>query len=531
MNHNNQQPGSETGINRFTIKQLRKEFAYDPQNGRIYRAEAASEVGLANAEPVEFEKKGYWYVRMGKFTIPAHQVAWALTFDEFANASLDHIDRDKKNNRIPNLRKATGSQNMANVVGRGSTQGKGVYWDARREKYQAQITYKYRTKHLGHFADLEDAAHAYNKAAVEIHGEFAVLNPIGVDKTSWSNGMETEQDFLYAALGNIDDDRPREARRCITAALQAIAASRRASSLPDVAMPEPVAKVSAAELRDIQSGSMGVPVRGAGWREDQNIPLYLAAQPAEGSAQVAKEWRCFHCDESFPDRDAARLHFGTSERQSPICAVDQAEYRAMEKRMEAYNAEDAEIHHEMYAQRNRHAQELLRAEEKGYARGLKDAIPAAVVRAPADLIQRLRNPQGVVSRASVHDDMRQAADLLEGSAVAAESATPAGELRPELTVWYRPVPESNGKSNFTATLVRKGADFFDTAHYTFSRSEYPDRVRYEADFMRYLIGERAERPEIWDKGYDFNKHSGYVARIDGDKQGEQGGGKSEGSSE
>jgi len=89
----------------------------------------------------------------------------------------------------------------------------------------------------------------------------------------------------------------------------------------------------------------------------------------------------------------------------------------------------------------------------------------------------------------------------------------AGSAKPDLTVWYGAMPESNGKSNFTATLMRKGADFFGTDHYTFSRSEYPDRVRYEADFMSYLIGERAERPEMWDKGYDFDKHSGYVAPL------------------
>lgn len=78
--------------------------------------------------------------------------------------------------------------------------------------------------------------------------------------------------------------------------------------------------------------------------------------------------------------------------------------------------------------------------------------------------------------------------------------------QPELTVWYGPMPESNGKSNFTAILVRKGGDFTDGI--TIDRSEYPDRVRYEADRVRYLIGELDERPFILD--YDADKHSGYV---------------------
>lgn len=78
-----------------------------------------------------------------------------------------------------------------------------------------------------------------------------------------------------------------------------------------------------------------------------------------------------------------------------------------------------------------------------------------------------------------------------------------------LTVRECAMLESNGKSNFTAILVRKdseGLDRFDG--FTIARSEYPDRVRYEADCVRHLIGELAEKPFILD--YDADKHSGYV---------------------
>lgn len=83
-----------------------------------------------------------------------------------------------------------------------------------------------------------------------------------------------------------------------------------------------------------------------------------------------------------------------------------------------------------------------------------------------------------------------------------------------MEVWYGSMPESNGKSNFSATLRRKGASLFDTNCYTFARSEYPDRVRYEADSMRFLIGEIDKEPFILD--YDADKHSGYVARPSAD---------------
>lgn len=77
-----------------------------------------------------------------------------------------------------------------------------------------------------------------------------------------------------------------------------------------------------------------------------------------------------------------------------------------------------------------------------------------------------------------------------------------------LAVWYGPMPESNGKTNWTAILHRKGEGIMNGPHMTIERSEYPDRVRYDADRVRHIIGELAEEPDIL--AYDPNLHSGYV---------------------
>lgn len=81
--------------------------------------------------------------------------------------------------------------------------------------------------------------------------------------------------------------------------------------------------------------------------------------------------------------------------------------------------------------------------------------------------------------------------------------------QPELSVWYGSMPESNGKTNWTAILHRKGEHL--STGITIDRSEYPERVRYEADRVRYLIGESDKRPCIID--YDANAHSGYVEPV------------------
>ena len=103
----------------------------------------------------------------------------------------------------------------------------------------------------------------------------------------------------------------------------------------------------------------------------------------------------------------------------------------------------------------------------------------------------------------------QALDDISDDLIHAQPPSPAS-AQPTLTVWENSMPESNGKSNFTAILMRKGGDIVDGI--TIDRSEYPDRVRYEADRVRYLIGELKDRPHILD--YDADKHSGYKPRAE-----------------
>ncbi|MBU9169253.1 hypothetical protein [Burkholderia gladioli] len=90
----------------------------------------------------------------------------------------------------------------------------------------------------------------------------------------------------------------------------------------------------------------------------------------------------------------------------------------------------------------------------------------------------------------------------------AQAAAPAEAREPKLTVWYGSMPESNGKTNWTAILHRGDI----ATGMTIDRSEYPDRVRYEADRVRWLIGEIEAEPWILD--YDTDKHSGYKAPAD-----------------
>lgn len=97
-----------------------------------------------------------------------------------ANMVVDHINHDGLDNRKENLRICTYSQNSMNVKKRkiSTSKFKGVTKCSQTGKWRAQIHFNKTRKNLGRFITEVDAAKAYNKAALEIHGEFASLNEV-----------------------------------------------------------------------------------------------------------------------------------------------------------------------------------------------------------------------------------------------------------------------------------------------------------------------------------------------------------------
>lgn len=97
---------------------------------------------------------------------------------------VDHINHNTLDNRKCNLRIATMSQNQANQPARKAkvnsirtSKYKGVT-KIKDDRYAAQIFYNRTAHYLGLFDNEIDAAKAYNKAALSVHGEFAYLNDV-----------------------------------------------------------------------------------------------------------------------------------------------------------------------------------------------------------------------------------------------------------------------------------------------------------------------------------------------------------------
>lgn len=142
---------------------------------------------LIEEKDFEIVGKHKWYARKGKNTYYATSTRCKtlhmhrLIMD--VGDRLTHIDHKNSNgldNRRDNLRLATCAQNNCNKrANKGTSNFKGIHWNKSNKKWTAQITKPgLPTKHIGNFISEIDAALAYNKAAKEMHGEFAWLNDV-----------------------------------------------------------------------------------------------------------------------------------------------------------------------------------------------------------------------------------------------------------------------------------------------------------------------------------------------------------------
>ena len=119
--------------------------------------------------------RGYFYARRLDGKTPVYMHRFIMRFPD---GEIDHINRNKLDNRKENLRLANRSQQLANTVKRKNSEQ--LYKGVRRRgnHFQARIMINGETTYIGTFKSEKEAAAAYNKTAIKHFGEFARVNVI-----------------------------------------------------------------------------------------------------------------------------------------------------------------------------------------------------------------------------------------------------------------------------------------------------------------------------------------------------------------
>lgn len=158
----------------LTQARLKSLVEYSPETGLFVRKITK---GPAKSGRVCGNINGLGYVQFmidGKLYL-AHRLAWLYVYGVFPEGPIDHINRNKQDNRLNNLRACTNSENEYNKsLRKVNTSGvTGVTWVAKRNKWQVQIRCNKEQVFIGRFNNFEDAVKARKNGEKLYHKDFA----------------------------------------------------------------------------------------------------------------------------------------------------------------------------------------------------------------------------------------------------------------------------------------------------------------------------------------------------------------------
>ncbi len=163
----------------LTQLRLKEVLSYDPNTGDFVRLvqRRGPKNGIGEIAGCD-NGQGYIRIYVDGKPYKAHRLAWLYVHGSMPLNEIDHINGNRSDNRIANLRDVVRSKNNMNRPRhRTNAAGiKGVSFNKRSKKWVAQIQHQGRKIGLGYFLSKEEAAIAYLNASSQMFGEFARAN-------------------------------------------------------------------------------------------------------------------------------------------------------------------------------------------------------------------------------------------------------------------------------------------------------------------------------------------------------------------
>ena len=154
----------------LTAEQLRSILDYNPDTGIFTRKVSTSNRVKVGAAAGSVNGQGYLNIKVQSRLYKAHRLAWLYVNGAWPKDQIDHINRNRSDNRISNLRDVSRKQNGQNAGKRSDNKSghPGVCWNKQRSKWEARIKHNNKQIHLGYYSTIEEALSA-RKAAEKLY--------------------------------------------------------------------------------------------------------------------------------------------------------------------------------------------------------------------------------------------------------------------------------------------------------------------------------------------------------------------------
>jgi hypothetical protein len=150
----------------LTAERLREVVSYNQETGVFMRRSNGAVAGTR-------KDNGYLHFCVDTKKYGAHRLAWLYVRGEWPIGDIDHIDGNRANNAIKNLRDVDRSTNLENQrqakSHNKSTGVLGAYLHKQTGKFMSRIQVRGKGKYLGLFDTVEEAHHAYVEAKRQLH--------------------------------------------------------------------------------------------------------------------------------------------------------------------------------------------------------------------------------------------------------------------------------------------------------------------------------------------------------------------------
>ena len=169
----------------ITHTELTQIVSYDKETGHFMRLSGRGSETPDRRVGCVYASSGYRYITIFSIRYREHRLAWFYHYGEWPAGELDHINRDRSDNRIANLRIVSRSENLSNRKKQrqdfwvrlaekspvASASGyRGVQFCKKSGRWRADMKHRGKSVHLGRFPDPKSAHQAYVAAVRSAHG-------------------------------------------------------------------------------------------------------------------------------------------------------------------------------------------------------------------------------------------------------------------------------------------------------------------------------------------------------------------------